>query len=59
MTPAEVARGMLDTFDVAVYLVGFLTVVGLVGGFLDLRLGKKWRQISRDLRETRWKKLYR
>lgn len=55
MTPAQVARGMLDTFDAAVWVLGFVFLVALLGGFVDLRLSAKWKL----LRESRWRKLYR
>lgn len=55
MTPDQVAVGLFDTFDRAVYVVGFLAIVGIAGGFVDLRLAKKWRM----LKQARWSKLYR
>ena len=59
MTSAEIGRGLQATFDAACYVVGFLTIVAICGGFLDLRLGKKYRQLQRDLKRARWKTLYR
>ena len=46
MTPAQVGAGMLDTLDVAFYLAGFLAVFAAVGGILELRLAKKWRNLK-------------
>lgn len=59
MSPAEVTRGLLDTFEAACFVVGFLTLVAIAGGFLDLRLRKKWRALDRDLKQSRWRSLYR
>ena len=59
MTPAQVAAGLLDTFDKAAWVVGFLAIVAIAGGFLDLRLGKKWRRLEQGLKVSRWRRLYR
>lgn len=59
MTPAEIGRGLLDTFDLACQLVGFLVIVAIPGGFLNLRIGKKWRALDRELKQSRWRQNYR
>jgi hypothetical protein len=59
VTPAQVAAGLLDTFDKAVYVTGFLAIVAMLGGVLHMRWSKKWRQLENDLKQSRWRSLYR
>jgi len=59
MTPGEVGHGLQATFDAACYVVGFIAIVGIAGGQLQLRLGKKWSQLQRDATRARWRRNYR
>jgi len=59
MTPAEIGLGFQETSDRFFWVVGFLTTVAVCGGFLRLRLGKKWRALQDDLTRARWRSRYR
>jgi len=45
MSAEAVARGLADTFDVAVYLTGVLALVGFAGGAVAVRAARKWRRV--------------
>jgi len=59
ISPADIGRGLQETSDRFFWMVGFLFTVAVLGGIVNLRFGKKYRQLQRDLKRSRWKTLYR